>query len=170
MPITLVRPHVVTLGNCVFVGGGNSGNMEDTRTVVKYDIVANKWSCLPTTAHYTFSMVAVKETLTLIGGYSVLTATASNELTSYEVNTHKWGVKLPAMPTKRCGTSAVSTRNHVVVVGGIADGEDANYLDLVEVLDLSSMVWSAACPFPKPVAFMSASVCSLTGDIFLLGG
>lgn len=169
MPFGAVRPHIVTSGNHVFVGGGNAGKMEFTRTVMKYDVLANKWSSLPITAYYTFSMVAIKGVLTIIGGSNVVTACVSNTLTSYEEGTGKWGVKFPAMPSKRCATSAVSTPGHVVVVGGISDSDSA-YLDVVETLDLSCMAWSTVCPFPIPVTFMSITVCSVTGSIFLLGG
>lgn len=170
MPFGTVRPHVVTSGNNVFVGGGNSGKVEFTRTVLRYDIAANEWSSLPITAYYTFSMAVIQGLLTLIGGSNVVTAYVSDALTSYEEGTKKWGVKFPPMLSKRCATSAVSTSTHVIVVGGISDGDDSTYLDVVESLDLSSMLWSTVSSFPKPVTFMSASVCSLTGRIYLLGG
>lgn len=169
MQCGVVRPHVVTKDTSVYVGGGNSGSMEFTRTIMKYDTVTSQWSQLPITAYYTFSMALIKEMVTVIGGCSVLTACNSNELTSYDEDSKKWRVKCPPMPTKRCATSAVSTATHVVVVGGIADN-DGGYLDTVEVLDTSSEEWTTVCPFPMPVTFMSITACSLTGRIYLLGG
>ena len=164
-----VRPHIVTIGNHIYVGGGNAGKMEFTRTVMKYDLTTGKWSLLPISAYYTFSMVAIKGVLTIIGGSNVVTACVSNALTSYEEDRGKWGAKFPPMPTKRCATSAVSTAGHVVVVGGISDSDSA-YLDIVETLDMSCMEWNTVCPFPIPVTFMSITACSTTGRMFLLGG
>ena len=169
MQCGVVRPHVVTKDTDVYVGGGNSGKMEYTRTIMKCDTVTNKWTQLPITAYYTFSMALVKGLVTVIGGCSVVTACASNVLTSYDESSNKWGVQFPPMPTKRCATSAVSTATHVVVVGGILDN-DGGYLDVVEVLDMSSMEWSTVCQFPMPVTFMSISACNQTGRIYLLGG
>lgn len=169
MSCGVVRPHVVTNGNHVYVGGGNSAKMEFTRTVMKYDTIANKWSCLPITAYYTFSMTVIDGLVTIIGGSSVVTACVCDTLTSYEERSNKWGSKFPPMPTKRCATSSVSSSNYVVVVGGIAE-DDSGYLDVVEALDTSSMTWSTVCPFPMSVTFMSITACDLTGRIYLLGG
>lgn len=169
MPCGVVRPHVLTHQNHVYVGGGNSAKIEFTRTVMEYDIAGNKWSCLPITAYYTFSMAVVGGLVTVIGGCSVVTACVSDALTSYEEGSSKWTVKFPPMPTKRCATSSVSTSGHLVVVGGIAEDENG-YLDVVEVLDTSSMIWSTVCSFPMRVTFMSITSCDLTGRIYLLGG
>ncbi len=169
MPCGIVRPHVITYGTDLYVGGGNSGRMEFTRVVMKYDTVSNKWSSLPITACYTFSMALVKGMVTIIGGCNVVTACISNVLNSYDNLSGKWCVKFPPMITNRSASSAVSTSSHVVVVGGISD-DDGAYIDEVEVLDTSSMFWNRVCPFPMCVTFMSITACSLTGRIYLLGG
>ena len=169
MPFGVVRPHVVTKGSHVYVGGGNCSRMEFTRTVMKYDTLSNQWSCLPITAYYTFSMTLVEGLLTIIGGCSVVTAYVCATLTSYEENSDKWAARFPSMPTKRCATSSASVSTYVIVVGGISE-DDGGYLDIVEVLDTTSMTWSTACPFPLPVTFMSIAACNQTGRLYLLGG
>lgn len=169
IPRGIVRPHVITDGSNVYVGGGNSDRMEVSRTVMKYHTITNQWSCLPITAYNTFSMALVQGLVTVVGGCNVVTACVSNTLTSYEEDLKKWCVKFPSMPTKRCAASSVSMSTHIVVVGGISD-DSSTYMNVVEVLDLSSMTWIRVCPFPKPVTFMSITSCSLTGRIYLLGG
>lgn len=77
--------------------------------------------------------------------------------------------KFPAMPKKRCASSATSTESYLIVVGGIAEN-DRQYLNVVEVLDLSTMTWMKADPVPKPVTFMPITACSVTNRIYLLGG
>ncbi len=52
---------------------------------------------------------------------------------------------------------------------GMGEG-DNEYLDSVEVLDLTSNQWSLASPFPLPVTFMSTAVCQVTDRLYLLGG
>ena len=118
IPCGLVRPHVVTDDTNIYVGGGNLGRMEFTRTVMKYDIVANKWSCLPITAFHTFSLVLINGLITVIGGYNVVTACVSNTLTSFDKGSNKWCMRFPPMLTKRSASSAVAALSHVVVVGG----------------------------------------------------
>jgi len=100
----------------------------------------------------------------------VILSLVTNTLFSFdEEKTERWCQRFPAMPTKRCATSAVSTETYLVVVGGIAENERV-YLDVVEILDLSSLTWLKAEPVPKAVTFMSLAACSVTNRIYLLGG
>jgi len=170
MPCGIVRPHVVVKGKVVYVGGGNTGKLETTRTVYSYDTEANVWSSLPITPYYTFSMALVQGYVTVIGGVTVISSLVTNTLFSFdEEKTERWCQRFPAMPTKRCATSAVSTESYLVVVGGIAENERV-YLNVVEILDLSSLTWLKAEPVPKAVTFMSIAACSVTNRIYLLGG
>ena len=52
MPCGTVRPHVIVKETSVYVGGGNTGKLESTRTVYKYDSKLNSWSSLPITPYY----------------------------------------------------------------------------------------------------------------------
>ena len=189
---------MVVKGSNVYVGGGNTGQMESTRTIYQYDTIKNTWSSLPITPYYTFSLALVKGYVTgmecldlhqhdsqfscshthpththtthsVIGGTSVLSALVTNALASYDEVTNKWSHRFPAMPTKRLASSATSTDEYLVVVGGIAEN-DRTSLNLVEVLDFTTMKWSTASPLPKAVTFMSMTVCRETGRIYMLGG
>lgn len=60
MPCGFVRPHVVVKGSTVFVGGGNTGKMESTRTVYVYNTLKDAWCSLPITPYYTFALALVK--------------------------------------------------------------------------------------------------------------
>ena len=170
MPCGTVRPHVIVKETNVYVGGGNTGKLASTRTVYKYDSTVNSWSNLPITPYYTFALALVKGYVTVIGGMNVILSLASNSLYSFdEEETKKWCQKFPTMPTKRCASSATSSESYLIVVGGIAEN-DRQYLNVVEVLDLSTMTWMKADPVPKPVTFMSITACSVTNRIYLLGG
>ena len=170
MPCGIVRPHVVVKGTNVYVGGGNTGKLESTRTVYTYDTELNVWSSLPITPYYTFAMALVQGYVTVIGGVTVISSVVTNTLFSFdEEKMNRWCQMFPAMPTRRCATSAVSTETYLVVVGGIGENEQV-YLDVVEILDLSTLTWLKAEHVPRPVTFMSISVCSVTNRIYLLGG
>ena len=171
LPCGVVRPHVVTRGTCVFVGGGSTGKLEFTRTIFKFEKQKNEWSNLPITPYFNFSMALVDDRVTVVGGVSVITSQVSNALASYEesAGAHgKWShSRFPPMPTKRSCTSSTSISKYLVVVGGIGEGDD-NYLNTVEVLDVKSSQWYTASTFPKPVTFMSISASS--SWIYLTGG
>ena len=60
MPCGFVRPHVVSCGSTVYVGGGSTGKVETSRTVYKYSPADNVWSSLPIAPYYTFALAVVK--------------------------------------------------------------------------------------------------------------
>ena len=169
VPCGMVRPHVVSRGTSVYVGGGNTGKTDANRTVFRLDLGKNLWSSLPITPYHTFSLAIVGDRVTVIGGVSILTSQVSSALASYEYSigaTGKWAHTLPEMPTRRCCTSSTTIGDHLVVVGGI--GKNDSYLKGVEVLDVRSKQWHTVCDFPKPVTFMSITASSTR--IFLTGG
>lgn len=169
MPSGIVRPHIVVKGTKVYVGGGNTGRMESTRTVFEYETLANSWSKLPIAPYYTFGLALVDGKVVVIGGIDVISTLASDRLASFDDNSKKWCHLLPHMPSKRCAVSAASTSTHLVVIGGI--GVDSqNYLTTVEVLDIPMKVWAKAAPLSTPVTFMSMTICQDLGRIYLLGG
>lgn len=108
-------------------------------------------------------------THTVIGGTSVLSALVTNILASFDEDSKKWCHKFPAMPTKRLASSAASTDSHLVVIGGIAEN-DRSSLNVVEVLDFSTLKWSTASPLPIAVTFMSMTICQDADRIYMLGG
>lgn len=168
LPCGFVRPHVAVKDRCVYVGGGNATKIDNSRTVFKFD--SQTWSRLPITPYYMFSLTVVKGQVTVVGGVTVVSSSMSNALASFnEEESKKWAHRLPAMPTKRCATSATSTESYLVVVGGLAEN-NRSYLATVEVLNLSTLVWSAAQSLPRPVTFMSITNCSVSNRIYLMGG
>lgn len=68
MPCGFVRPHVVSCGSLVYVGGGSTGRVETSRTVYKYNTTNDLWSSLPISPYYTFAMAMVKGYITGLYG------------------------------------------------------------------------------------------------------
>ena len=69
------------------------------------------------------------------------------------------------MPTKRSHTAVVSTKEHVIVVGGESG---SNPLDTVEVMDIETLVWSTAVSLPHPYLWASVTICE--DHLYILGG
>ena len=165
----VVRPHLVILGNTVYVGGGNTSILETSRRVHKFVAGSNEWESLPITPYFTFALSTVAGQLTIIGGINILSSLTSADLLTFDGNINKWKKTLPAMPTKRCAASATTLHKKLVVTGGI--GKDGStYLDTVEVLDSDKLEWTCASSLPKPTSFMSITSCEATNRIYLLGG
>lgn len=165
----VVRPHLVTLGNEVYVGGGNSRNLEMSRRVHKYVPGADKWESLPITPQLTFSLTTVKGFVTVIGGVNVVSSLTCGDLLHYDEQLKKWKKTFLAMPTKRSAASAISSPEYTVVAGGIHENGHS-YLSTVEILNTDTMQWSKADSLPKQTIFMCITMCNTTNRIFLLGG
>ena len=165
----VVRPHLVTLGNEVYVGGGNTKSPEMGRRVHKYVRGGEKWESLPITPHLTFALSAVNGHVTVVGGVNIVSSLTCGDLLHFDPEARKWKRTYPAMPTKRCATSATSTREHVIVAGGIHENGQS-YLNTVEVLTTSTLQWSTAAPLPKPTSFMCMTACDKTDRIYMCGG
>ena len=72
---SVVRPHLVTLGDTIYVGGGNTPNQEMCRRVHKLVPGADKWESLPITPYLTFALAGVNGHPTVNGS-----ATSSSAL------------------------------------------------------------------------------------------
>lgn len=171
MPCGIVRPHVaVGEGGCVYVGGGNTGSVEQTRLVFKYEPGQKAWIALPITPYFTFSLALVDGSVAIVGGVSIVSNQASAAVASFVEcagRSGKWGHLLPTMPTAKSCTSSVCVGGYLVVIGGIGSNS-SRYLRTVEVLDVREKNWSTATPFPMGVTFMSLSASSTR--LFLTGG
>ena len=79
----------------------------------------------------------------------------------------QWKEYFPPMPTKREGTAAVCTDQHLIVAGG---RRELTCLNTVEIMTIDTQVWSTskAARLPYPYFKASATIC---GDqLYMLGG
>ena len=130
--------------------------------------LSRTWSELPRTPCKYSSLAVVRSLVTAIGGVhrSSYTRSYENKLYSILNDGDTWMETFPPMPTKRCDTSAVSTKYHLIVAGG--DQGRGKFLNKVEVMDIQTLAWSAAPSLPHPCTAASATIC---GDsLYLLGG
>ena len=72
------------------------------------------------------------------------------------------------MPTKRRGMTAVTSKEHLIVAGGVTGVFSATCISTVEVMALKSLTWSTVASLPCPYSRASGTIC---GDqLYMLGG
>ena len=72
------------------------------------------------------------------------------------------------MPTKRRDTTAVTSKEHLIVAGRAIGFSYADGLNAVEVMNTKSLVWSTAASLPHPYSLASGFI---YGDqLYMLGG
>ena len=153
-PLELSRGAVVVDGNVAYFMNWNG----DLRS---YGLSSKSWRKLPKCPYHCCNLAIIKGQLTVIGGKdSHLECT--NKLLSLQA---KWNEVFPAMLTKRCSTTAVTTKEYLIVAGG-STGHDV--IKTVEVLDTKALVWSAVASLSHACDCTSGTIC---GDqLYILGG
>ena len=129
-----------------------------------YDSNTKEWHVLPLPEfpYHNFSLAVVQGVLTTIGGR---TSDGSPTNCLLSLSGKKWSKRFPPMPTKRCGTVAVSTERSLVVAGGRGH---MLRLSTVEILNMESLKWTRAKSLPCPLEKMSATICG--DELYLMGG
>jgi N-acetylneuraminic acid mutarotase len=158
-PFWMNRGAAVVDGNMAYFMNWNG-------RVCSYNVSSKKWSKLPDCPYEYSSLAVINSQLTAIGGCKNIyrKGTYTNKLLSLP------GYKevFPAMPTKRRGTTAVTSKEHLIVAGGTIGEYCADRLNTVEVMDTKSLVWSTVASLPHPYYSASATIC---GDqLYMLGG
>ncbi len=134
-----------------------------------YNSISKQWGRLPKCPYQYSSLAVINGCLTAIGGCTKFcdTETYTNKLLSLQSN-KAWVEVFPAMPTKRRDTSAVTSKEHLMVAGGMSGPFINSSIATVEVMDVKTLVWSTVASLPHPYTGASGIVC---GDqLFLLGG
>ena len=151
-------PDAVVQGSVVYLRPGG------TRQVHGYNSTTDDWFQLPDCPRETFSLAVVENLLTAIGGEQVGQHTNTLLSLTEEGRDRKWVETFPSMPTKSIFICAVSSGAALIVIGGVGDG---GVLSTVEVMDVSTKVWTTAASLPEPLSIASGTIC---GDrVYLLG-
>ena len=134
-----------------------------------YNSTSKQWDKLPKCPYQYSSLAVIKGCLTAIGGCTKFcdTETYTNKLLSLQ-NNKAWVEVFPAMPTKRRDTSAVSSKEHLIVAGGMNGSFINSSIITVEVMDAKTLAWSTVASLPHPYTGASGTIC---GDqLYMLGG
>ena len=136
-----------------------------TQQVLGYNSTTDDWFPLLDCPHTAFSLAVVDNLLTAIGGWQAGPYTNTLLSLTEEGQDRKWVETFRPMTTKRNCTCAVSSGAALIVIGGRGDG--GVVLSTVEVVDVSTKVWTTAASLPEPLHSASATIC---GDrVYLLG-
>ena len=170
LPCGFVRPHTVRNGSLVFVGGGYTGNSQNSRTVFQYDLATFSWSALEITPCHSFGLAIINDMVTIIGGVNVMTSQETNNLYSYKKfdTTGKWCTSLPPMLKIRSCHSVVNVNNSFVIVAGGVDSVSRTHRDSVEIFDIENRRWIEAPSLPIGTSFMCMAASNKS--VFLCGG
>ena len=151
--------EAVVQGSVVYLKPGG------TQQVHGYNSKTNHWFQLPDCPHTAFSLAVVDNLLTAIGGEQAYQYTNTLLSLTEEGRVRKWVETFPPMPTKRSVTCAVSSGAALIVIGGRGGGRVT--LSTVEVMNVSTKVWTTAASLPEPLNTASATIC---GDrVYVLG-
>ena len=164
-------------GNAPFKGSRQGLVLRDNvayfssgQKVYSFESSTEKWNTgLPECPLSWGSLAIVQDLLTMVGGRLPSGTKATNRLVSLSNRQKgKWIEQFPPMPTSRCVTTATTYQNHLIVAGGSSALLNKCSLDVVEVLNTDTLVWSTAASLPHPFAFGSATICG--GLLYILGG
>ena len=163
-PNPLSRGAAVVDGDLLFV-------VDSKNKAYIYGFSTKKWSSLPDCPHYGSCLAVVNGLITAIGGTTNFKRSLSKLLSlkeEHKSKTQKWIECLPAMPTERWNAAAVTSpkNKYLIVVGG--KRSRCKLLNVVEVLNIKTMIWSAVASLPQAYTNTSVAIC---GDrIYVLGG
>ena len=132
-----------------------------------YNFISKKWSTFPGSSYLSSSLAVINGQVTTIGGYKKTLGnyTDTNKLLS--LPGHK--EIFPPMPTKRRDSTAMTSKEHLIVAGG-SSGHliTVTITTTVEVMDVNTLVWSTVACLPHAYNRASGTIC---GDqLCILGG
>ena len=140
-------PFKMGCGTAV-VKGNMAYFMDNSGEVCSYISTSKIWNKLQKCPYMNSSLAIINNQLTVIGGCENVTkeATYSNKLLSLP------GYKevFPPMPTKRRGTTAVTSKEYLIVAGGATGVSISFNTTTVEVMDTKTLVWSTVASLPHP--------------------
>lgn len=129
---TMQRGSAAAVGSVVFF------NPRSTNTIYTYESFGQDWSELePHCPNYNFSLVAVDDQLTAVGG-SRQENTPGNVLLTFVDG--EWTERFPSMSVRRENPAAVYAGQSLVVAGGCSEDPAAS----VEVLNARTLQWQTA--------------------------
>ena len=128
-----------------------------------YNSATHEWS-VPIKCPLKYSaLVTINRLVTAVGGCKGKYEIPVNTLLS--LTDRSWNEIYPSMPTKRFGATTVATKEDLIVAGG---EEESGDLNVVEVMNIQTLVWSRVASLPYSYSRSSATIC---GDqLYVLGG
>ena len=165
------RPHLVRIGHYIYCGGGNTGKVDTSRVVFKYDTTTDTWLPLPPCPTRNHGLSTFNGQLVSTGGipHDAPGSTPTNKVYTFQES--NWVAALPPMHTARFGPSTFTYNTHLIVCGGVTSWTSVKQYtctSTVEMLNSATGQWSTLAPMPFALRRMSVAV---SDDIcYLIGG
>ena len=165
MPEALDRPISVTVDTVVYM----TSRRHD---IHRYDPQTQQWTNLPEYQYWNFTMIEVKNQLTLVGGCVRSTSSSRTTVTDAVAvysTSQGWTQPYPPMNTPRISPAVSIYHQHLVVAGGYGY---RGYLATVEILDTSTShgQWLSITSMSLPVGCSQMSATIVHDTLYLLGG
>ena len=164
MPVGMLDAQAVVLGDKVYIGGGYTPTGPSSDLLI-YNFKKDSWVIINTPTQ-SYSLAVYHSQLVLVGGVVCSHNTVTNKIWVLDKECQWDSSQIPAMPTERFETSAVSVGNHLIVAGGDKGGTIGSRLDVVEVYD--GHKWRTVQSLPRPCSRMKSAVDE--GFWYLAGG
>ena len=135
-----------------------------TNMVYVYDSSSQEWSELPHCRHHAFTLIAVDNLLTTVGG-SQQKYTSGNTLLSFSRG--EWTELFPPMSTERSFPAVVCAGHSLVVAGGCSQNAPT-----VEIMNTDTLQWFTAASLPSRKGILASNSASMTacGDsVYIFG-
>lgn len=182
-PGQMSQGYAVYVKGYVYVGGGKygyipklpsainltvRGNLEEERTVFKYDLRNDTWCTLPRVSVCWFAMANFEDELVLIGGAILKRKfwdiTYSKELAVWDEQRHYWNNPIPRMREARVKAMAVGYGHFLAVTGG----KNTEALCSTEIFDKANGQWMTAAGLKRHIHYASSVLSQ--GMWYLIGG
>ena len=159
-------PYQMLRGEAL-VDGGVAYFVNCNGEACSYNSTSKKWSELPEYPYQHGSLAIVNHQLTGIGGCESVfeKQTYTNKLLSLRGS---WSDVFLPMPTKRICTTAVTSKEHLIVAGGATGPDCTDNVNTVEVMDTKTLAWSTVASLPRPYSWATATIC--VDHLYMLGG
>ncbi|HPU86647.1 MAG TPA: kelch repeat-containing protein [Candidatus Latescibacteria bacterium] len=157
------------IGGKLYVVGGYSGDRV-LNSLAIFDPATNTWSTGPSmpTPRCNVSAAVLGDKLYVVGGMPGGGPVRYDILEVFDPIENKWTTG-PPMPSARAGLATAVIGNRLYVIGGERDSERGyHYLDLLEIFDPETNMWTAGPPLPTPRFSLGATV--VDGKLYTLGG
>ena len=157
--IAVCRGAAVVDGNVAYFMNRNG-------EVCSYNLTSKEWSKLPKCSYQYSSLAVVNGQLTAIGGCK--NAFTKDAYTNKLLSLPGYREIFPPMPTKRRSTTALTSKEHLIVAGGLIGPFINDSITTVEVMGTKTRAWSTVANLPHPYYYASGTIC---GDqLYMLGG
>ena len=152
-------------GGAAVVDGNMAYVMDQSGAMCTYTLSNNQWSKISNCPYKRSSLAVINDQVTAIGGCKDMFTkdTYTNKLLSVP----EYKEVFPPMPTKRRDTTAVTSKEHLIVAGGATGPMTSFNTTTVEVMNTKTLAWSTVASLPHPYSLPTGTICG--EQLYILG-